>query len=555
MIFALFCLQSISFVFGINTRTKIYDIETVINSYLSNTIDQHALHATSSDYMKMIQQESNLSTRYLQSVRYILHGFPITIANETKDNINGRFVYKKLNFIQSIALFYCGINMSQVIKTSFENIAINESQLYMNSTIFPIQVVESYELVRSEICQRIKLGLHRFVVDMFKTEPYSFPDFFFSGFIEEVALFVSTPFKTGIITVWEKVGQMYPFLSRFGELELYKGPLIQRIWDMDRAGRKSKRLIAEQKFKFAVDTCVSEIKHPKMHKYVVEILKQQVETGTKKKKSSILNHRNVSMTELQYYVKMYQLVTLNTAINHQFENNTVEIRDLIQLLGQCQEATSTDSTVMDMNECVLITLKIYQSYYSHEYIVNTIKCTISDHHLYCSKFIQTLRKNGSQFWRYDLRNSIDEAVLYPYLNEIMNDTVFVNIVNNNTDSDINSYWQTMLSKLMSLALEEYRDIDMIKKIATVFTPTIDVREKCISASKNKRRSSLMSRSWMDVLKKHQCMYLTNYFQQRFRHQIVENCTQTPLLSFLYISESEFLKHLDYARKLPHSKTF
>ena len=150
MIFALFCLQSISIVFG--TVTNIYDIETVVNSYLSNTIDQHALHATSFDYMKMIQQESShVTSRYFQSVRYILHGFPIT--NETNNNDT---VYKKLNFIQSIALYYCGINMSHVINTSLDNISIDESKLHMNSVIFPVQIVESYELVRHEICERIK---------------------------------------------------------------------------------------------------------------------------------------------------------------------------------------------------------------------------------------------------------------------------------------------------------------------------------------------------------------------------------------------------------------
>ena len=506
MIFAVFWLQCFSLVFG--TTTKTYDIETVINSYLSNTIDQHALHATSQDYMEMIQQESNLTPRYLQSVRYILHGFPNTIANET--------IYTKLNFIQSIALFYCGINMSQVMNISFENISIDESQLYTNSSIFPVQIVESYELVRSEICERIKLGLHQSVVDMFDRRKNTDP--FFPDFIQHVASFISsTPRKINKISMWEHVAQLYPFLSRFGEYELYKERVIQEIWKIDSFGiYRDESLL---KNKFDVRTCVSEIQYPKMHKYVSEILKQQVElTGNE---SFILNHRNVSITDFQYYISMYRLNTNNAPINRQLENNTVKMPDLMQLLD---ESKRNAGILMSMTECALIVFRIYESCDAHEYVVNAIKCIISKHDLYCSKFIPLAIGSDNHD---DLRKSFTRDLLYPYLNDIMNDTVFVNIVNNisiYTDSKTNSYLQTILPRLMLLALNEYKDIDMIKKIATVFKPTINVCANCFRVVK-KLYLSASSISWMDVLMKDECMYLTNYFQQRFRRQIIENCTQ------------------------------
>ena len=75
---------------------------------------------------------------------------------------------------------------------------------------------------------------------------------------------------------------------------------------------------------------------------------------------------------------------------------------------------------------------------------------------------------------------------------------------------------------MFLALEEYRDIDMIKNIATVFKPTIDVCRTCTI-------QQLFKYSWMDVWMEQQCMYLKNYFQKQFRHQIDEKCIQTTLL--------------------------
>lgn len=90
----------------------------------------------------------------------------------------------------------------------------------------------------------------------------------------------------------------------------------------------------------------------------------------------------------------------------------------------------------------------------------------------------------------------------------MNDHQFVNIVNNNTDSEINTYLQTVLSQWMVLAVDYYRDIEMVKKIATVFEP------KKIDAC---------------MLMNPELLYLTNYFQQRFHHRIDHNCTQNSLL--------------------------
>ena len=93
----------------------------------------------------------------------------------------------------------------------------------------------------------------------------------------------------------------------------------------------------------------------------------------------------------------------------------------------------------------------------------------------------------------------------------MNDNQFANIVNNNTDSQIDTYLQTTLAKLIVLALEEYKDIEMIKKITAVFEPKINV---CASVEWD---SEMMP--FMDVLVSHECMYLIKYFQQRFKHQI------------------------------------
>ena len=48
----------------------------------------------------------------------------------------------------------------------------------------------------------------------------------------------------------------------------------------------------------------------------------------------------------------------------------------------------------------------------------------------------------------DFRESLNAGVLYPYLNGIMNDIAFVNIVNNisiHTDSETNSHWPKILS--------------------------------------------------------------------------------------------------------------
>ena len=500
MIFAFFFLQSISIAYTLGTVTKVYDIETVIRSYVSHSIDEHALHATSNHYMQMVQDESHLTSRYLQSVRYILHGFPIT--NEANDNDT---VYKKLNFIQSIAYYYCGINMSDVMSATLDNIFVDESQLYMNSVIFPVQLVESYELVRSEICERIKLGLYQSVIDMFNQ--YGYADPFFGRFIRNVANFISS--KEHEFLSLQRIGDMYPFLAKFGEFELYKETVIDQIWKIDNMWRKSKIL---DKIQFDIDTCVSQIKHPKMHKYVTDILKS---TGNK---SFILNQHNTS--DFWHHVQLYQLSTASAAVSHHAENDTIKVRNLLQLLDECRLKPKFLLTGTSMAACRLITFGIYEScedrMNGHEYVLNAIKCIISNHDLYYSKFGPLTNEMDYKFKSQltnSLRKSLSEADIYLYLNELMNDTQFVNIVNNNTDSEIDTYLQKILSELMVHALEQHKDIQMIKKIAIVFKPKINVYAKCIDYPLNLRMIS-----WMDVLMKHECMYLETYFQQRFKHQ-------------------------------------
>ena len=503
-----------SIAFG--TVTTVHDVETVINSYLSNTINEHALHATSYDYMRIVQDESPFTRRYLQSTRYILHGFPIT--NTTNDNVTG---YKKLNFIQSIAYFYCGINMSYVMSTSLDSILINGSQLYMNSAIFPVQLVESYELVRSEICQRIKIGLYQSVVDMFK--PNANADSFFSRFIANIANFIS--FNTRELFSLQSIGQMYPFLAKFGEFELYKKTVIDRILEINNVlaflALESKGVGGKMS---DIDTCVSQIKYPKVKKYVTRVLNS---TGTK---SFIFHDHNTS--GFLHYVRMYQLLTGSAAVNYQVENNTVavEMYNLLQLIDECLLASASFLGSATMSDCTLITFRIYESYKhlnGHEHVVNTIKCIISHHNLYCSKYGADYDHFSEMFLmlREDLIGLQNEAAFYPYLNELMNDTQFVNIVNNNTDAEIDKYLQTIFPKLMMLALEEYKDIEMIQKIAAVFKPKINVCIKC--TLKDKYTCTWKEKSWMGVLIKHEYMYLTKYFQQRFRDQ-VDHCSQVLL---------------------------
>ena len=547
MIFAFFCLQSISIAFG--TVTKVHDIENLISSYLSHTIDQHALYATSYNYMQIVQDESNLTPRYLQSIRYILHGFPI--ANGTNDNEN---TYKKLNFIQSIAYYYCGISMSRVMSTSLDNILINQSQLYMNSTIFPVQVVESYEFIRFEICERIKLGLYESVVDMFKPDMHVQStqrnpvilqlnsnvnaDSSFSRFIGNVADFISL--NTHASDSLQSIDQMYQFLVKFGEFESYKEAVVRQIWQIDNSlALQSNPFTSATYDEIAI--CVHQIKHPKMHKYVTNTLKQQVKsTGNR---SFILDHdidhgktEDMFSRDFLHYARIYQFLTNSVAADYDVEHNEVEVHNMFELLHECyrEYATIFRSTSSTMVDCVLIVFGVYEScnddINGHEYVLDAIKCIISNHQLYCSTFAplanETDYERSSSIFlalRKDLRESLSEAVFYPYIHELMNDTQFVNIVNNNTNFEIDTYLQTIFSNLMMLALDEYKDIEMIKKIATEFKPKINVCRNCILENKYKWDALMIS--WMDVLIKQKFIYLTKYFQQRFKHQTNTNCTQ------------------------------
>ena len=534
MIFALFFLQLISTAFG--TSTNVHDIETVIRSYLSDTNDEHALHATSYGYMQVVQDESHLSTRYFQAARYILHGFPM-YTNDTNDNST---VYKKLNFIQSIALYYCGMNISYIINTSFDNILINESELHLNSSIFPVQMVESYELIRSEICERIELGLYQSVVDMFKQDVRSrsrqsnnliLPmnlnvnarsSKSLSSFIRNVAYFIS--FKTSQrVPELSSICQMHQFLVKFGEFELHKGTVIHHVWQTDKL---SSSLGGD------IGICVNQIRYPKMHKYITDVLKQQVNlTGNQ----SFILSRNKTC-DFWTYVQMYQLRTDNDPINHQAENNTVELRNLLQLLDECrQKHAATFDSSENIATCALIAFRIYESHKDringHEYVLNAIKCIIANHDIYCSKFRTVASATDYHYSNstllmisHNLRQSLSAAVFYPYIDKLMNDTQFVNIVNNNTDSATDTYLHTILSKLMVLALEEYKDIEMIKKIARVFKPKINVCVNCIRENKfHIGFAQPKMLSWMDMLVKCDCIYLTKYFQLRFKQQ-VDDCS-------------------------------
>ena len=506
MIFALFCLQSLSIAFG--TVTKIYDIETLINSYLSHTIDENALHATSYDYMQIVEDESHWQKRYFQSLRYIKYGFPMYTNSRSYLNTSSTndTVYKKLNFIQSIAFYYCGMNMSDIMNASLDNIHINESQLYMNLAMFAVQLVESYELIRSEICERIKLGLHQSVVNMFN--PHANDDSFFSGFIQHVADFTfckaTQPFSL------ESLGRIYPFLAKFGEFESYKETVIHQIWKIDNFALQSK--VLGHIMYSDIDVCVSQIEHPQMYKYVTDILKQQViSTGNT---SFILNHHNT--TDFRYYVEMYQLSTGSAINRDQIENKTIDMRGLLRVLDECRRTTGSVLSTTTMTECTLIVFRIYESYQDgtngHEYVLNAIKCIISNRDVYCSKFSRMASGTdydfySNTFWIDRLRESLNEYVFYPYVNEIMNDTEFINFLNNNTNSETDGYLQTILSNLMMISMEEYGDIEMIKKIATVFASRI--------------HTCRLSQEFM---------YLTKYFQQRLRRQVDANCTQSLLLS-------------------------
>ena len=525
------------------------------------------------------------------------------------------------------------LNVFFPINTSFDNISIDESKLFMNSSIFALQMVESYQLVRCEICQRIKLGWYQSVIDLFNQ--HSHGDSFFSSFIQHVANFVS--FKPSeYFYELQTIGQMYPFLAKFDEFELYKETVLDHLWEINNLTLQS------QVFgKIQCDiACVNQIKYSKMHKYLAGKL------NSTKHNSFILNQHN-----LWYYSQMYKLSTGIAAINDKrrsikdigsgnpsvpssmtvttmkglresiwyepprakddrnyknsdqaanldqeaiqarlpqfFEmipptddleepdemghsmnsdltenfatampemqnihemnhamlyeahselggtvnsdqpaNNTTKIYNLLQLINECQHKSVLLPKMKEkVDECTFLALTIYDSCQdidginAHEYVVNAIKCIMSNHQFYCSKFtsltfIEDYNYVNDRKLRQltnVLREKVSEDVFYPYLNEVMNDNQFANIVNNNTDSQIDTYLQTTLAKLIVLALEEYKDIEMIKKITAVFEPKINV---CASVEWD---SEMMP--FMDVLVSHECMYLIKYFQQRFKHQI------------------------------------
>ena len=518
MIFTLFFLQSISIAYAFLNTTKMYDIKTVVNSYVSNTIDQHSLHATSPHYMNMIQQESHLTARYFQSVRYILHGFSITNATN-----NNEKVYPKLNFIQSIAYFYCGMNMSDVMSVPFDNIFIDESHLYMNSTIFPVQLVESYELIRSEICERIKLELYQSIVDLFEPHVYVHHSFFVR-FIGSVAKFISSKTHRKSFSL-QGIGNIYPFLAKFGEFELYKETVIHHMWEINNFALASKA--SGDGIRVEFDLCVNDIKYPKMFRYIARILNSTGNT------SFIQKDHNTS--DFWHYVEMYEFATGIAAVNHQVGNNTLEIINLMQLLYECWVPSESFITSAIMTDCMLIAFGIYESCEpfedgtdGHEHVLNALKCIFAHHDLYCSKYGASYDHFSHMFsmLRDDVEESQIEDVFYPYLNEMMNDAQFVTIVNNNTDSEIDTYLQEILFKLMMYALEEHKDIEMIKKIASVFKPKINIyTDYCTFQGNLKYQLSALAMSWVDVLIQNECMYLIKYFQQRFKHQVM--VTQVP----------------------------
>ena len=477
MIFALFCLQSISIAFGTGTVTKVHDIETVIGGYLSNTVHEHALHATSSYYMRMVQDESRLTSRYFQSVRYIEYGFSMHINSSSQKNSTNEKSYKKLNFIQSIAHFYCGMNISSVLSTSLDNIWINNSQLYMNSVIFPVQIVESYEIIRSEICHRIKLGLYQSVVNMFyflqSEKPYDLSRFSLSYFIHKVANFISI--KTNSFLSLQKVGDMHSFLAKFGEFELYKETVIHHIskWNIDYFNLVAKHMTELTEMKDSerqtiVDACANQIRYPKWHRYVIDMLKLPGND------SLMLNSSKSS--QYKHCVLTYILLkgSNHDAANHLVENSTVQIGDLFQLLNGC---TTIQFFTLFWDDCSLIVFAIYESYQGdldgHEYVINEIKLILSHHDVYYTKLsVLTNQTNSKSTLINRLKIDVESKpdVFYPYLNELMNDDQFVHIIKNSTDIKTETYLQKIIYKWVLVAHKKYMDIEMIQKIVAVFQP-------------------------------------------------------------------------------------
>ena len=212
---------------------------------------------------------------------------------------------------------------------------------------------------------------------------------------------------------------MYPFLAKFGEFESYKETVIYQIWKIDKFVRESQFFGDEMSSD--IDICVSQIEHPKMSKYVTDTLEQQVKSS--ERESFLLNHYKIC--DLWYYAQMYHLLTGTAAINHQGKNNTIEIGNLLQLLLDCPskyEATFESATTY----CPLIAFAIYESrkdgindgINGHEYVLNAIKCIISNHDLYYSKFGSLTNEMEYKFkskLTNILRQSLSAAVFYPYL--------------------------------------------------------------------------------------------------------------------------------------------
>ena len=162
---------------------------------------------------------------------------------------------------------------------------------------------------------------------------------------------------------------------------------------------------------------------------------------------------------------------------------------------------------------------------AHGDVVNAIKCIISNHDIYCQLANQTgdgdFRSRVLRI-RHDMQKSVGSVIFYPYLNEFMNDTQFVNIINNNTNDQDDICLQSILLKWMMFALEEYKDIEMIKKIATVFEPKINVYAKCMYLRK---KPIARMTSWMGVLMTYNCEYLTKYFHQKFGSQMDDSSSK------------------------------
>ena len=165
------CLISmyIAGIYGVNmpkgSVTNVLDTDMVINQYLNNSTDSNTLYYSSlklARYINKIYKNNDWQITYEQAKRHIEYGY---LTNFTKDD---QYTFKKLNFLQSIAYNYCNMPLNSFIVekmcTIFE---IHDSNLCLNSQIFPIQIIATYPMIRLEVCTQIKLGNIELVLQWF----------------------------------------------------------------------------------------------------------------------------------------------------------------------------------------------------------------------------------------------------------------------------------------------------------------------------------------------------------------------------------------------------